>query len=28
LKPGNAAVPNIPLAPEEIRERFMRALRG
>ncbi|WP_214020353.1 sulfopyruvate decarboxylase subunit beta [Methanoculleus sp.] len=28
LKPGNAAVPNIPLAPAEIRERFMRALRG
>ena len=28
LKPGNAAVPNIPLAPGEIRERFMRALLG
>ena len=28
LKPGNAPVPNIPLTPEEIRERFMRALRG
>lgn len=27
LKPGNAPVPNIPLAPAEIRERFMRALR-
>jgi len=26
LKPGNAAVPNIPLTPGEIRERFMRAL--
>lgn len=26
LRPGNAAVPNIPLAPGEIRERFMRAL--
>ena len=28
LAPGNAAVPNIPLAPAEIRERFVRALRG
>jgi sulfopyruvate decarboxylase subunit beta len=28
LKPGNAPVPNIPLAPAEIRKRFMRALRG
>jgi len=28
LKPGNAAVPNIPLAPAEIRERFVRAIRG
>jgi len=28
LKPGNATVPNIPLAPEAIRERFVRALRG
>jgi len=28
LKPGNAAVPNIPLSPAEIRERFMRAIRG
>ncbi len=28
LKPGNAPVPNIPLAPAEIRERFMRALLG
>mgnify|MGYP000864366618 FL=1 len=28
LKPGNAPVPNIPLPPAEIRERFMRALRG
>ena len=27
LRPGNAAVPNIPLAPAEIRERFMRALQ-
>ncbi|MDV2480986.1 sulfopyruvate decarboxylase subunit beta [Methanoculleus sp. Wushi-C6] len=27
LKPGNAAVPNIPLAPAEIRERFVRALK-
>jgi len=26
LKSGNAAVPNIPLAPAAIRERFMRAL--
>ncbi len=26
LKPGNARVPNIPLAPGEIRERFVRAL--
>ena len=26
LKPGNAKVPNIPLAPGEIRERFVRAL--
>ncbi|MBT0732555.1 sulfopyruvate decarboxylase subunit beta [Methanoculleus bourgensis] len=26
LAPGNAPVPNIPLAPGEIRERFMRAL--
>jgi thiamine pyrophosphate-dependent acetolactate synthase large subunit-like protein len=26
LKPGNAPVPNIPLASGEIRERFMRAL--
>lgn len=26
LKPGNAVVPNIPLAPEEIRERFVRGL--
>ena len=28
LKPGNAAVPNIPRTPAEIRERFMRAIRG
>ncbi|KDE55318.1 sulfopyruvate decarboxylase subunit beta [Methanoculleus sp. MH98A] len=28
LKPGNATVPNIPLAPGEIRERFVRAIRG
>ena len=28
LAPGNAQVPNIPLAPVEIRERFVRALRG
>jgi len=28
LKPGNARVPNIPLAPAEIRERFVRAIRG
>ncbi len=28
LAPGNAAVPNIPLTPVEIRERFMRALQG
>lgn len=28
LKPGNAAVPNIPLTPVGIRERFVRALRG
>ena len=28
LKPGNAQVPNIPLSPAEIRERFVRALRG
>jgi sulfopyruvate decarboxylase subunit beta len=28
LKPGNAAVPNIPLAPGKIRERFVRAFRG
>lgn len=28
LKPGNAAVGNIPLAPAEIRERFVRAIRG
>ena len=28
LKPGNAPVPNIPLIPSEIRERFMRAFRG
>ena len=28
LKPGNAAVPNIPLTPAGIRERFVRALRG
>jgi len=27
LRAGNAAVPNIPLAPGEIRERFMRAIR-
>ena len=26
LAPGNAPVPNIPLAPAEIRERFVRAL--
>ncbi|CCJ34979.1 thiamine pyrophosphate [Methanoculleus bourgensis MS2] len=26
LKPGNAKVPNIPLTPGEIRERFVRAL--
>ena len=26
LKPGNAAVPNIPLTPGEIRERFIRAV--
>ena len=28
LAPGNAQIPNIPLAPVEIRERFVRALRG
>ena len=28
LAPGNAPVPNIPLAPAEIRERFVRAVRG
>lgn len=28
LAPGNADVPNIPLSPAEIRERFMRALEG
>jgi|GEM_PF-2971962 len=28
LKPGNAPVPNIPLAPAEIRVRFVRAIRG
>ena len=28
LAPGNAPVPNIPLTPGEIRERFMRAIRG
>ena len=28
LAPGNATVPNIPLSPAEIRERFMRAIRG
>jgi len=27
LAPGNAQVPNIPLSPVEIRERFVRALR-
>jgi hypothetical protein len=26
LKPGNAAVGNIPLSPHEIRDRFMAAL--
>jgi sulfopyruvate decarboxylase subunit beta len=26
LRPGNAAAPNIPLAPGEVRERFVRAL--
>jgi sulfopyruvate decarboxylase beta subunit len=28
LKPGNAAVKNIPLSPHEIRDRFSRALRN
>jgi sulfopyruvate decarboxylase subunit beta len=28
LAPGNATVPNILLSPAEIRERFMRAIRG
>jgi len=28
LKPGNAAVGNIPLTPAVIRERFMRAIGG
>lgn len=28
LKPGNAPVPNIPLTPGEIRERFVRAIDG
>ena len=28
LAPGNAQVPNIPLSPAEIRERFVRVLRG
>ena len=28
LAPGNAPVGNIPFAPAEIRERFMRAIRG
>jgi sulfopyruvate decarboxylase subunit beta len=28
LKPGNAPVGNIPLAPGEIRERFVRAIMG
>ncbi|MEG3056342.1 MAG: thiamine pyrophosphate-dependent enzyme [Methanoculleus sp.] len=28
LAPGNAQVPNIPLSPVEIRERFVQALRG
>ena len=28
LRPGNAQVPNIPLAPAEIRERFMQAIGG
>ncbi len=27
LKPGNAPVPNVPYTPEEIRSRFMRAIR-
>lgn len=26
IKPGNSAVPNIPLSPEEIRDRFMQAV--
>ncbi|KAF5049767.1 hypothetical protein DSECCO2_436320 [anaerobic digester metagenome] len=26
LRPGNAPVPNIPLAPAEIRERFVRVI--
>ncbi|MDD1681999.1 MAG: sulfopyruvate decarboxylase subunit alpha [Methanoregula sp.] len=28
LKPGNAAVKNIPLSPHEIRDRFMAAVNG
>jgi len=26
IRPGNSAVPNIPLSPEEIRDRFMQAV--
>jgi thiamine pyrophosphate-dependent acetolactate synthase large subunit-like protein len=26
IRPGNSAVPNIPLGPAEIRERFMGAM--
>jgi len=26
IRPGNAAVPNIPLSPEEIKDRFMAAM--
>ncbi len=28
LRPGNTQVPNIPLAPAEIRERFIQAIGG
>ncbi len=28
VQPGNAPVPNIPYAPEDIRDRFMQALRS
>jgi sulfopyruvate decarboxylase subunit beta len=26
IRPGNSDVPNIPLSPEKIRDRFMAAL--